>query len=159
MQTELAGLFETSHGILHDVLTTVVFEILFLRTCNSFMYQYIRFNDCILFSSTHIVNNVQKVNYMLLPLSTRAKFRNFINQTCINSLIAKPLYTIPIMSTVVQTVNLRNFHTVWMNAEKNNRMCNLELFNTECLEALSVDNGWARLVVFLFADPHLLECR
>merc|ERR1719317_233194 len=25
------------------------------------------------------------------------------------------------------------------------------------LEALSVDNGWARFVVFLFADPHLLE--
>ena len=27
----------------------------------------------------------------------------------------------------------------------------------EDLEALAVDNGWARFVVFLFADPHLLE--
>ena len=26
------------------------------------------------------------------------------------------------------------------------------------LEALPVDNGWARLVIFLFGDPHLLEC-
>jgi len=25
------------------------------------------------------------------------------------------------------------------------------------LEAFSVDNGWTRFVVFLFADPHLLE--
>ena len=25
------------------------------------------------------------------------------------------------------------------------------------LETLSVDNGWARFIVFLFADPHLLE--
>jgi len=25
------------------------------------------------------------------------------------------------------------------------------------LEAFAVDNGWARFVVFLFADPHLLE--
>lgn len=27
----------------------------------------------------------------------------------------------------------------------------------KCLEALSVDNGWAGLVVFLLGDPHLLE--
>jgi len=27
------------------------------------------------------------------------------------------------------------------------------------LEALPVDNGWAGLVVFLLADPHLLEGR
>ncbi len=27
------------------------------------------------------------------------------------------------------------------------------------LEALSVDNGGARLVVLLLGDPHLLECR
>jgi len=26
------------------------------------------------------------------------------------------------------------------------------------LEAFSVHNRWARFVVFLFADPHLLEC-
>ena len=25
------------------------------------------------------------------------------------------------------------------------------------LEAFSVDDGWARFVIFLFADPHLLE--
>jgi len=34
--------------------------------------------------------------------------------------------------------------------------------DNECrrdLEALSVDNRWARLVVLLLADPHLLECR
>jgi len=28
----------------------------------------------------------------------------------------------------------------------------------ERLEALPVDNGWARLIVLLFGDPHLLEC-
>jgi len=27
----------------------------------------------------------------------------------------------------------------------------------ECLEALSVDNGWSRLVILLLGDPHLLE--
>ena len=26
------------------------------------------------------------------------------------------------------------------------------------LEALSVDNGWSRLVVLLLRDPHVLEC-
>lgn len=29
----------------------------------------------------------------------------------------------------------------------------------ECLETFSVDNRWARFIVFLFRDPHLLECR
>ena len=29
--------------------------------------------------------------------------------------------------------------------------------STRFLEALPVDNGWSRFVVFLFADPHLLE--
>eukprot|EP00039_Didymoeca_costata_P014648 m.239326 g.239326 ORF g.239326 m.239326 type:complete len:146 (-) comp16066_c1_seq2:109-546(-) len=26
------------------------------------------------------------------------------------------------------------------------------------LEALAVDNGWSRFVIFLLGDPHLLEC-
>lgn len=30
---------------------------------------------------------------------------------------------------------------------------------THRLEALSVDNGWARLIVLLLGDPHLLEGR
>jgi hypothetical protein len=27
-----------------------------------------------------------------------------------------------------------------------------------CLEAFSVYNRWARLIIFLLGDPHLLEC-
>jgi len=27
----------------------------------------------------------------------------------------------------------------------------------DTLETFSVDNGWARFIIFLFADPHLLE--
>merc|ERR1712002_358496 len=31
------------------------------------------------------------------------------------------------------------------------------MFETNCLEALPVDNGWAALIVLLLGDPHLLE--
>merc|ERR1712168_380527 len=31
------------------------------------------------------------------------------------------------------------------------------MFETNCLEALPVHNGWAALVVLLLGDPHLLE--
>merc|ERR1712168_304965 len=33
----------------------------------------------------------------------------------------------------------------------------LTMFETNCLEALPVHNGWAGLVVLLLGDPHLLE--
>ena len=36
-------------------------------------------------------------------------------------------------------------------------MCNNLTWNKYCLEALSVNNGWAALIVFLLGDPHLLE--
>merc|ERR1739848_369915 len=35
---------------------------------------------------------------------------------------------------------------------------NLDKVDPNNLEAFSVDDGWTRLVIFLFGDPHLLEC-
>jgi len=39
------------------------------------------------------------------------------------------------------------------------RMLCCWLFCLTCLEAFTMNDGWARLVVFLFGNPHLLECR
>lgn len=36
---------------------------------------------------------------------------------------------------------------------------NMQEISKMCLEALPVDDGWSRLVVFLFGNPHLLEGR
>ena len=35
--------------------------------------------------------------------------------------------------------------------------CGTKCGEVECLEALSVHDGWARLVILLLGDPHLLE--
>ena len=36
-------------------------------------------------------------------------------------------------------------------------LASFDPLSSDSLEALAMDNGWTRLVIFLLADPHLLE--
>merc|ERR1712156_202151 len=58
------------------------------------------------------------------------------------------------------------FYFVSINNTRHFQSSNLRLINNQSnnikiitmhLEAFTVDNGWARFVIFLLADPHLLE--
>ena len=122
-------------------------------------------NLCISLSESHNLASIIHRNYsIILILFTTHYSQNYVSiiDACQKAALIKRLETNATKQSKIRNVFLHNTinHTQFIKSVSVHVLFFIlshSKLEEISLEALSVDDGWARFIILLLADPHLLE--